>query len=177
MENVGSDMTNANECQETPDPLTVESLDAAFRLAAEARDEFTRYCKMFPNRTPMVKLATLIETPYANAAEEINKRLALYRIQQKQELAIRTIHKWCDIPEVVEDTEAQTMRIAAEHKAWSDKFKDGGDGAWSATLLADEKFMPPPDETLRQSCREIARYDEMLTRYENVIRKHKEAAK
>jgi len=168
---------NPNDSQTDNEPLTAESLDAAFRLAAEARDEFKRYREMYPDKSTMIQLAVLIEKPYSTAANDINRQIMLYRIQRKQELAIRTIHKWCEDPAIVADTEAQTLRIAREHKAWSDLYKDGGNGAWPGTLLMEAKFMPPPEETMRQSCREIEQYEELLSRYENTIRNGKDSAK
>lgn len=162
---------------ETDKPLTAESLDAAFRLAAEARDEFMRYREIYPDKPMMLGLAVLAGRQISDAVDDINKRLVLYRIQQKQELAIRTIHKWCEDAAIVADTEAQTVRIAREHKAWSDRYKDGGDGAWPGTALMKAKFMPPPDETIRQACKEISQYEEMLSRYECAIRDTKDSAK
>ena len=173
------EMDDINKKPKMDEPLTVESLDAAFRLAAVARDEFAQYRKMYPDSPTMLGIAVMLKKPFERAANEINQRIMLYRIQQKQELAIRTIHKWCKDPAIVTDTEAQTIRIAREHKAWSDLYRDGGNGAWPSTAVmqntSGKKFMPPPDETIRQACREIKQYDEMLSRYESTIRNGKDA--
>ena len=129
----------ANKTSERPDdnePLTAESLDVAFRLAAEARDEFKRYREMYPDKPTVIPLEVMIATPISAAANDINRQYLLYRIQQKQELAVRTIHKWCEDSAIVADTEEQTLRIAREHKAWSDLYKDGGNGAWPTTPVA-----------------------------------------
>ena len=159
---------------EMDEPLTAESLCAAFRLAAEAREEFAQYRTIYPDQPTMLGIAVTLRKPVERAANEINQRIMLYRIQQKQELAIRTIHKWCEDPAIVADTEAQTIRIAREHKAWSDLYRDGGNGAWPSTAVmqhtSGEKFMPPPDETIRQACREIKQYEELLARYEGILR-------
>lgn len=175
-------MTNREKKPTTEnEPLTAESLDAAFRLAAEARDDFRRYREMYPDRPTMLQLAVLIEKPVSAAANDINKQLILYRIQRKQELAVRTIHKWCKDPAIIADTEAQTLRIAREHKAWSNLYKDGDNGAWKTSLVADkitgEKFMPPPVETIRQACKEISQYEKLLTRYEATVRTAKGSGK
>lgn len=168
-----------NEIPEMDEPLTAESLDAAFQLAAEAREEFAQYRKMYPDTPTTLGIAVTLEKPVERAANEINQRIMLYRIQQKQELAIRTIHRLCEDAAIVADAESQTIRIAREHKEWNDLYKDGGNGAWPSTAVMQkifgEKFMPPPDETMRQACREINQYEEMLSRYESVIRNGKDA--